>query len=106
VDILSEGKAVELSLLQYIHTHKTGALILCALRAGAHLGGATPAQLDAITRYGKAVGLAFQIADDILDIEGEEAMRGKKIGGMPAEGRPRIRPWSALMRLNGRHSDS
>lgn len=81
VDILSEGKAIESSLLHYIHTHKTGALILCALRAGAHLAGATTAELDAITRYGKAVGLAFQIADDILDIEGEEAMRGKKSGG-------------------------
>ncbi len=83
VDILSEGKAIESSVLQYIHTHKTGALILCTLRAGAHLAGATPDQLDAITRYGKAGGLAFQIADDILDIEGEEAMRGKK-GGQDA----------------------
>ena len=83
VDILSEGKAIESSMLQYIHTHKTGALILCTLRAGAHLAGATPGQLDAITRYGKAGGLAFQIADDILDIEGEEAMRGKK-GGQDA----------------------
>lgn len=87
VDILSEGKAIESSLLQYIHTHKTGALILCALRAGAHLAGATAAELDAITRYGKAVGLAFQIADDILDIEGEEAMRGKKSGGDATRGK-------------------
>jgi geranylgeranyl diphosphate synthase type II len=87
VDILSEGKAIESSLLQYIHTQKTGALILCALRAGAHLGGATAGELDAITRYGKAVGLAFQIADDILDIEGEEAMRGKRIGGDATRGK-------------------
>lgn len=87
VDILSEGKAIESSLLHYIHTHKTGALILCALRAGAHLAGATAAELDAITRYGKAVGLAFQIADDILDIEGEEAMRGKKSGGDATRGK-------------------
>lgn len=83
VDIISEGKAIESSVLQYIHTHKTGALILCTLRAGATLAGATPDQLDAITRYGKAGGLAFQVADDILDIEGEEAMRGKK-GGQDA----------------------
>ncbi|MFQ5533169.1 MAG: polyprenyl synthetase family protein, partial [Candidatus Methylomirabilales bacterium] len=87
VDILSEGKAVELPLLQYIHTHKTGALMLCTLRAGAHLGGATPIQLEAITKYGKAVGLAFQIADDILDIEGEEALRGKKAGGDASRGK-------------------
>jgi len=87
VDILSEEKAIEAALLDYIHTHKTGALILCALRAGAHLGGATAAELDAITRYGTAVGLAFQIADDILDIEGEEAARGKRIGGDQSRGK-------------------
>jgi geranylgeranyl diphosphate synthase type II len=87
VDILSEGKAIDAALLHYIHTHKTGALILCALRAGAHLGGATAAALDAITRYGTAVGLAFQIADDILDIEGEEAARGKRIGGDQSRGK-------------------
>lgn len=80
VDILSEGKPIEPSVLHYIHTHKTGALILSTLRAGAILAGATPDQLDAITRYGEAGGLAFQIADDILDIEGEEALRGKKSG--------------------------
>ncbi|MEE9153733.1 MAG: farnesyl diphosphate synthase [candidate division NC10 bacterium] len=87
VDILSEGKPIEMPLLHYIHTHKTGALILCALRAGAHLGGATAEELDATTRYGKAVGLAFQIADDILDIEGEEALRGKKGGGDATRGK-------------------
>ena len=87
VDILSEGKAIDAALLHYIHTHKTGALILCALRAGAHLGGATAAALDAITGYGTAVGLAFQIADDILDIEGEEAARGKRIGGDQSRGK-------------------
>jgi len=87
VDILSEEKAIEAALLDYIHTHKTGALILCALRAGAHLGGATAAELDAITGYGTAVGLAFQIADDILDIEGEEAARGKRIGGDQSRGK-------------------
>jgi geranylgeranyl diphosphate synthase type II len=84
MDILSEAKAIELPVLHYIHTHKTGALILCALRAGARLGGGTAAQLQAITRYGEAVGLAFQIADDILDVEGQEEVRGKKVG-MDAE---------------------
>jgi geranylgeranyl diphosphate synthase type II len=61
--------------------------MLCTLRAGAHLGGATAAELEAITQYGKAVGLAFQIADDILDIEGEEALRGKKAGGDVTRGK-------------------
>ncbi|MFQ5881659.1 MAG: polyprenyl synthetase family protein [Candidatus Methylomirabilales bacterium] len=87
VDILSEGKAVEMPLLSYIHTHKTGALILCPLRAGAHLGGGTEGDLEAITQYGKAVGLAFQIADDILDIEGKEETRGKKVGGDTSRGK-------------------
>ena len=87
VDILSEGKAVELPLLHYIHTHKTGTLMLGTLRAGARLGGATAIQLEAITKYGKAVGLAFQIADDILDIEGEEALRGKRAGGDATRGK-------------------
>ncbi len=87
VDIQSEGRAVELPVLHYIHTHKTGALMLCTLRAGAQLGGATVTQLEAITQYGKAMGLAFQIADDILDIEGEEALRGKRAGGDASRGK-------------------
>jgi geranylgeranyl diphosphate synthase type II len=84
MDILSEAKLIEPSILHYIHTHKTGALILCVLRAGARLGGGTAGALQAITEYGKAVGLAFQIADDILDVEGQEEVRGKRVG-MDAE---------------------
>jgi geranylgeranyl diphosphate synthase type II len=57
------------SNLYYIHTHKTGALIRVAVRAGAILGGANQTELDHLTQYGENLGLAFQIIDDILDVE-------------------------------------
>jgi geranylgeranyl diphosphate synthase type II len=80
LDIESEGKEVDFPTLQYIHTHKTGALILVSVRLGAKLGGASEDVLKALTRYGEGVGLAFQIADDILNIEGEATQLGKKTG--------------------------
>ena len=80
VDIESEGKAVDLPTVQYIHTHKTGAMILASVRVGAKLGGAEGAALKALTRYGESLGLAFQIADDILNVEGKAALMGKQTG--------------------------
>ena len=80
VDIESEGKAVDLPTVQYIHTHKTGAMILASVRVGAKLGGAKETLLKALTRYGENLGLAFQIADDILNVEGKAALMGKKTG--------------------------
>ncbi len=80
VDMESETKAVELPIVEYIHTHKTGALILASLQAGALLGGADSRAFSALTRYGECAGLAFQIADDILDIVGEQALLGKDVG--------------------------
>jgi len=80
LDIESEGREVDFSTLQYIHTHKTGALILVSVRVGARLGGANNEALKALTRYGEGVGLVFQIADDILNIEGEATQLGKKTG--------------------------
>ncbi len=80
VDIESEGKEVNLPTIQYIHTHKTGALILVSIRVGARLGGADSETLRAFTLYGEKVGLAFQIIDDILNIEGEFSQLGKKTG--------------------------
>jgi len=88
VDMESEGKKdVDLATVQYIHTHKTGALIKASLKCGALLGGADGARLDAVTRYGEAVGLAFQIADDILDIEGTTEQIGKDAGSDQARGK-------------------
>jgi len=80
VDIESEGKGVDLPTVQYIHTHKTGAMILASVRVGARLGGANETLLKALTRYGENLGLVFQIADDILNVEGKAALMGKKTG--------------------------
>ena len=88
VDMESEGhRDIDFATVQYIHTHKTGALIKASVRSGALLGGASPGQLDAVTRYGEAIGLAFQIADDILDIEGTTEEIGKDAGSDEARGK-------------------
>lgn len=79
-DIESEGVGVDLPLLQYIHTHKTGAMILASVRVGARLGGARGETLKAFTRYGERIGLAFQIIDDILNVEGKAIRLGKNTG--------------------------
>ncbi len=88
VDMESEGNHdIDLATVQYIHTHKTGALIKASVVAGALLGGAAGEQLAGITRYGEAAGLAFQIADDILDIEGTTEEIGKDAGSDEARGK-------------------
>jgi geranylgeranyl diphosphate synthase, type II len=80
VDIQSEGKGVDASLVEYIHTHKTGALITASVASGALIGGGTAGQVVSIQAYGQKIGLAFQIADDILDIEGDTRTLGKGVG--------------------------
>jgi geranylgeranyl diphosphate synthase, type II len=80
-DIQSEGKTVEPATVAFIHSHKTGALIAASVTSGAILGGATEAQVNAIGEYGRGIGLAFQIADDILDVEGDSEKMGKGVGG-------------------------
>lgn len=80
VDILAEGREVDQPTLLYLHTHKTGALIRASVRVGAIAGGADEERLQLLTRYGERVGLAFQIVDDILDIEGATAEMGKTAG--------------------------
>ncbi len=80
VDIQSEGKDVELPTLEYIHTHKTGALIRASVRVGALYARAGKRQFAALSRYGELVGLAFQIADDILDLTGTREEIGKDVG--------------------------
>jgi len=87
VDIESEGKEVDFATLEYIHTHKTGALIRASIRVGALAADASMKQLTALTRYGVDVGLAFQIADDILDIEGTQEEIGKDVGSDVARGK-------------------
>ncbi|WAC08453.1 MAG: polyprenyl synthetase family protein [Thermodesulfobacteriota bacterium] len=80
LDIETQGKVFDLPLLEYIHTHKTGALILAAVKAGAILGEAGEDALEAFTNYGKTIGLAFQITDDVLDVMGSTQTLGKETG--------------------------
>jgi geranylgeranyl diphosphate synthase type II len=87
VDLANEGKRVGLAAVTAVHRRKTGALIRAAVRAGALVGAAKPRELRALTAYGEALGLAFQIADDILDETGSEAVTGKHAGGDRAHGK-------------------
>jgi geranylgeranyl diphosphate synthase type II len=80
VDIESEGKSVSPETLEAIHRGKTAALIRASLRAGAVLAGGAPAAVAAIGEAGEHLGLAFQIVDDILDVEGDLAALGKTPG--------------------------
>jgi geranylgeranyl diphosphate synthase type II len=80
VDMESEGREIDFPTLEYIHTHKTGALIRASLRIGAIYAKAGEKRLKALTRYGELVGLAFQIVDDILDITGKREETGKDVG--------------------------
>jgi len=80
VDIESEGKDIDFPTLEYIHTHKTGALIRASVRTGALYAKASKKQFSALTHYGELVGLAFQIFDDILDITGSREETGKDEG--------------------------
>jgi geranylgeranyl diphosphate synthase type II len=87
VDMESEGKEIDFPTLEYIHTHKTGGLILASVQVGALLGGANDSQVAAIKRFGGAAGLAFQVADDILDVVGDQQHLGKNVGSDQARGK-------------------
>ncbi len=87
LDIASEEKQIPFELLQTIHRSKTGALITAAVQIGAIGGGADEAQLQALTEYGQAVGLAFQIADDLLDVTASTAQLGKTAGHDAEQGK-------------------
>ena len=87
VDLESEGKPVELPLLEYIHVNKTGNLIVTSVTGGARLCGADPTQLKHLARYGECVGLVFQITDDILDVEGAREVMGKATGADQIHGK-------------------
>jgi len=79
-DIECEGKPADAALVDYIHTHKTAALIRASIRSGAILAGATAKQLKALGVAGDDLGLAFQIMDDILDITATSEELGKTAG--------------------------
>jgi geranylgeranyl diphosphate synthase type II len=80
LDMQAEGRTLTRAELQRLHRLKTGALIEAALACGAMVGGGSSAQIDAVREYGKAIGLAFQVVDDILNVEGDPAVMGKATG--------------------------
>lgn len=79
-DIESEGKRISREMLEYTHTHKTGALFRASVCSGAMVGGASEEELVMIGTYADNFGLAFQITDDILDVIGDESKLGKAVG--------------------------
>jgi geranylgeranyl diphosphate synthase type II len=80
MDIQAENQEVELEQLQKIHSHKTGQLIRAAVRIGGIIGGASSIQLGSLTGYAEDIGLAFQIADDVLNMVGTREELGKDAG--------------------------
>ena len=92
------GAALDLSALERLHALKTGALIRAAVRMGALCGRADTAALDALDRYAQALGLAFQVRDDILDVEGSSATLGKTAGKDAAQDKA---TYPALIGLDG-----
>jgi geranylgeranyl diphosphate synthase, type II len=80
LDMGSEGKQLSLDELKSMHRLKTGALIEASLSSGAVLGGAETGQLEMLESYAQNIGLAFQVTDDILNIEGDPAVMGKAVG--------------------------
>jgi len=79
-DIISEDAEPDGEILEFIHLHKTAALIKSSVRIGTILAGSRKKQLQALTRYGENTGLAFQIIDDVLDVEGTPEELGKPVG--------------------------
>lgn len=79
MDVVYEGKKGTKSIVNFIHSAKTSALIRASVRTGALVGLASPPKLAKLTTYGESIGLAFQIKDDLLDAEGNEAEVGKKL---------------------------
>lgn len=98
IDLASVDKNVDLALLERMHNHKTGALIASAARMGAIASGADTSQLNAIDVYVRAIGLAFQVQDDILDVVGNTDVLGKQSGADAARNKP---TYVALLGLEG-----
>ncbi|HET6913916.1 MAG TPA: farnesyl diphosphate synthase [Rhodanobacteraceae bacterium] len=89
MDLAAVGRTLDLPALERMHAHKTGALIRASVRLGALSAGCMDSgMLDALDRYGHAIGLAFQVRDDILDVEGETHALGKTAGKDAASAKP------------------
>jgi farnesyl diphosphate synthase len=89
IDLASVGKTLEQAELEFMHIHKTGALIRAAVQLGALCGGhLDKAASESLLHYAKCVGLAFQVVDDILDSEASTATLGKTAGKDAADNKP------------------
>ncbi len=88
LDIEATGEPIALPALRGLHAAKTGALLTAAVVCGGLVGAASDAECDALERYGDSIGLAFQVVDDLLDVEGDIDELGKRPGGDAARGQP------------------
>ena len=88
IDATGSAAAIDLPALQRLHALKTGALLRASLRMGAIAAGADAASRAALDRFADALGLAFQVRDDLLDVEGESATLGKTAGKDAARAKP------------------
>ena len=98
IDLAAVDQALSLKQLKQMHRLKTGALIVASARIGALIGGADTSQLAAMTRYAEAIGLAFQVQDDILDVTAETEVLGKTQGADAARNKP---TYVSLLGLDG-----
>lgn len=87
IDLLGEGGDLKLSELEVLHGKKTGALFVASVCGGARLGGATESQISALREYARKLGLAFQVADDLLDVESSAGQIGKRTQKDEARGK-------------------
>ena len=91
IDLLGEGKSKTVEELEYLHGKKTGALFLASVRGGARLGGATPSQIESLDAYARALGLAFQVIDDLLDVKARRSRWASARRRTSSAARPPIR---------------
>lgn len=103
VDIRGEGKSLPLDQVRRLHAMKTGALIRYAAEAGAILGGASREQRDAIITYGRDIGTAFQVADDVLDTTASAEELGKTAGKDEASGKS---TYVSLLGIDGARAEA
>ncbi|MEM5787498.1 MAG: polyprenyl synthetase family protein [Syntrophobacteraceae bacterium] len=85
IDLECENRKVDLATVEYMHIHKTGALLSSSLEIGAILGGGDEALVKSMRDFGHHLGLAFQITDDLLDVEGDATLMGKQPGSDAAK---------------------
>jgi farnesyl diphosphate synthase len=88
LDLAAVGQSLTLAQLEQMHRMKTGALLLAAVRMGASAGHADAATCAALDGYGRAIGLAFQVVDDVLDVEQPSSALGKTAGKDAQQGKP------------------